>query len=129
MLLNVMPWNDVQPPCNHCLRTLWPTLPTPLEQPVCNATCGLPPHASRCKLQLLSLFPGDVAIGRTADVRMIGTDLVSSMVAGWLYDIPYHSDIVRFHKPMRMMPIPSALHWNLYGSPKLTTNISMDDGH
>ena len=79
--------------------------------------------------QLLSLFPGDVVIGKKtsvclliseADVRTIGTDLFSSGDGC----IPHHSDAVRFHKPIRMMLVQSALHWN----PKLTTNVQVDNG-
>ena len=87
--------------------------------------------------QLLSLFPGNVAISRTADinketsvcllisetdVRTIGTDLPSNRNGSILH----HSDVVRLHKPIMMMPVPSALHWN----PKMTTNVPMDNrGH
>ena len=40
--------------------------------------------------------------------------------------IPHHSDVVRLHKTIRMMPVPSALHWN----PKMTTNVTVDNaGH
>ena len=119
------------------LRALCPALPTPLEQPVFDtATCSLPPPDPQVTVfwQLLSLFPGDIAISRTADinkktsvclpisetdVRTIGTDLPTSRDGG----IPHHRYVVHLHKPIRIMPVPSALHWN----PKLTTNVPVDN--
>ena len=101
--------------------------------------CPTLPHATYLHLQvtvfcqLLSLFLGDVTISRTADinnkttvclfisetdVRTIGTDLPNSRNGC----IPHHSDVVCFHKPIWMMLVPSALHWN----PKMTTNIPVD---
>ena len=74
--------------------------------------------------QLFSMLPTDVAIGRTAnvnekagvsllvsetDVRSVGFDLPCSGDGR----IPHHYDVVRLHKPIRLMPIPPALHWNL----------------
>ena len=53
------------------------------------------------------------------DVRTIGTDLPRSRDGC----IP-HSDVVRLHKPIRMMSVPSALHWN----PKMSTNVPVDNG-
>ena len=38
--------------------------------------------------------------------------------------IPHHYDVIRLHKPIRFMPIPPALHWNL----KMPTNVPVDDG-
>ena len=32
--------------------------------------------------------------------------------------------VIRLHKPIRLMPIPPALHWNL----KMPTNVPVDDG-
>ncbi len=99
------------------------------------ATCSLPPLASYCILSTSQPVPGDVAISTTADinkktnvcllifetdVRMIGTDLPRSRNGC----IPHHSDVIRLHKPIRMMPVPSALHWN----PKMATNIPVNDG-
>ena len=67
------------------------------------------------------MLPTDVAIGRTADVnekagvsllvsetdvRSVGFDLPCS-------GIPHHYDVIRLHKPIRLMSIPPALHWNL----------------
>ena len=54
------------------------------------------------------------------DVWTIGFDLPGSGDGG----IPHHSNVIRLHKPIRMMPVPSALHWN----PKMATNISVNDG-
>ena len=115
------------------LRALRQMLPTPLEQPVFdNATCDLP--ASHCISSTSQSVSGDVVI-RTADinkktsiclvisetdVRRIGTDLPSSRDGS----IPHHSDVIRLRKPTRMMPVPSALHWN----PKMMTNIPVDNG-
>ena len=74
--------------------------------------------------QLRSMLPTDVAIGRTADVnekagvsllvsetdvRSVGFDLPCSGDGR----IPHHYDVIRLHKPIRLMPIPPALHWNL----------------
>ena len=116
------------------LRALCPELPIPREPPGFHiATCGLPPPAGR--RQLLSMLPTDVAIGRTDDVnekagvsllvsetdaRSVGFDLLGRGDGR----IPYHYDVVRLHKPIRLMPIPPALHWNL----KMPTNVPVDDG-
>ena len=54
------------------------------------------------------------------DVRTIGNNLSSSKDEC----IPHHSNVVRLHKPIMMMPVPSALHWN----PKMTTNVPVDNG-
>ena len=119
------------------LCALFPTQPKPLEQPVSDTLHVAYLHLQQVAVlcQLLSLFPDDVAISRTADinkktsvclfisetdVRTIGTDFLSSRDGR----IPYLSDVVRLHKPIRMMPVPSSLHWN----PKLPTNVSVDNG-
>ena len=132
-----MTWNNVQPPCNtrvHCAQC---------SQHHWNNQCPTLPHVAyllpqvTVLCQLLSLFSGDVAISRTADINMktticplisetdvrtIGTDLPSSRDDC----IPHHSAVIRLHKPIRMMPVPSALHWD----PKLTTNVPVDNaGH
>ena len=106
-----------------------------------NNQCPTLPHAAYLDpqvtvfRQLLSLFPGNVVINRTADinkktsvclpisetdVRTIGTDLPSSKDGC----ISHHRDVARLHKPIRMMPVPFALHWN----PKMTTNVPVDNG-
>ena len=54
------------------------------------------------------------------DVRTIGNNLPSSKDDC----IPHHSNVVRLHKPIMMMPVPSALHWK----PKMTTNVPEDNG-
>ena len=69
------------------------------------------------------MFLANVAISRTADinkktsvslpisetdVRTIGFDLAGSGDGG----ISHHSNVIRLHKPIRMMPVPSALHCN-----------------
>ena len=38
--------------------------------------------------------------------------------------VPPYSDVVRLHHPIRMMPVPYALHWN----PSMTTNVLVDNG-
>ena len=38
--------------------------------------------------------------------------------------VPHHHDGVCLHKPIRLMPVPPALHWNL----KMATNVPVDDG-
>ena len=85
--------------------------------------------------QLLSMLPTDVAIGRAADVnekagvsllvsetdvRSVGFDLLCSGDGR----IPLHYDDIRLHKPIRLMPIPPPLHWNL----KKPINVPVDDG-
>ena len=52
-------------------------------------------------------------------VWTIGFDLLGSGDGG----IP-HSNVIRLHEPIRMMPVPSALHWN----PKMVANIPVNDG-
>ena len=54
------------------------------------------------------------------DVRSVGFDLPCSGDGR----IPHHYDVIRLHKPIRLMPIPPALHWNL----KMPTNVPVDDG-
>ena len=108
-----------------------------------NHQCCTMPHAAYLHLQvavlrqLLSMFLANVAISRTADINKktsvcllisetevwtIGFDLPCSGDGG----IPHHSNVICLHKPIRMMPVPSALHWN----PKMTTNIPVNnEGH
>ena len=84
---------------------------------------------------LLSMSLANVVISRTADINKktsvcllisetdvwtIGFDLLGSGDGG----ISHHSNVIRLHKPIRMMPVPSALHWN----PKMATNIPVNDG-
>ena len=40
------------------------------------------------------------------DVCRIGFNVLGSGDGG----IPHHSNVIRLHKPIRMMPVPSALH-------------------
>ena len=81
------------------------------------------------------MLPTDVAICRTADVNeQAGVSLLVSEtdVRSVGFDLPcsgdgrtpHHYDVIRLHKPIRLMPIPPALHWNL----KMTTNVPVDDG-
>ena len=82
--------------------------------------------------QLLSMLPTDVAIGRTADINeMAGVSLLVSEtnVRSVGFDLPCRGDgrIPHYHglhKPIRLMPVPPALHWNL----KMPTNVPVDDG-
>ena len=77
------------------------------------------------------MFLANVAISRTADINKktslclsisetdvwtIGFDLLGSGDGG----IPHHSNVIRLHKPIRTMPVPSALHCN----PKMATKIN-----
>ena len=133
-----MTWNNVQPRCKntcvHCAQS---------SQDHRNHQCPTMPHAVYLHLQvavlrqLLGMFLTNVTISRTADINKktsvcllisetdvwtIGFDLSCSEDGG----IPHHSNVIRLHKPIRMMPVPSALHWN----PKMATNISVnDEGH
>ena len=130
-----MTWNNVQPPCNtlgHCAQS---------SQHHRNHQCSTMPHAAYLHsqvavlCQLLSMFLANVAISRTADINKktsvclpisetdvwtISFDLPSSGDSG----IPHHSNVIRFQKPIRMMPVPSALHWN----PKMATNVPVNGG-
>ena len=130
-----MTWNNVQPPCNTCVHC------AQSSQDHRNHQCSTMPHAAYLHSQvavlrqLLSMFLANVAISRTADINKktsvclpisetdvwtIGFDLPGSGDG----DIPHHSNVIRLHKPIRMMPVPSAFYWN----PKMTTNIPVNDG-
>ena len=130
-----MTWNNVQPPCNTCVHC------AQSSQDHQNHQCSTMPHAAclhsqvAVLRQLLSMFLANVAISRTADINKktsvcllisetdvwtIGFDLLGIGDGG----IPHHSNVIRLHKPIRMMPIPSALHCN----PKMVTNIRVNDG-
>ena len=130
-----MTWNNVQPPCNTCVHC------AQSSQYHGNHLGSTLPHAAYLHPQvailgqLLSMLPTNVAIGRTADVnekagvsllvsetdvRSVGFDLPCSGDGR----IPHHYDVIRLHKPIRLMPIPPALHWNL----KMPTNVPVDDG-
>ena len=130
-----MTWNNVQSPCNTCVHC------AQSSQDHLNHRCSTMPHAAYLHsqvavlCQLLSMFLANVAISRTADINKktsvclpisetdvwtIGFDLPGSGEGG----IPHHSNVIRLYKPSRMMPVPSALHWN----PKMATNIPVNDG-
>ena len=130
-----MTWNNVQPPCNTCVHC------AQSSQDHRNHQCSTMLHAAYLHsqvavlCQLLSMFLANVAISRTADINKktsvclpicetdvwaIGFDLPGSEDGG----IPHHSNVIRLHKSIRMMPVPSALHWN----PKMATNIPLNDG-
>ena len=130
-----MTWNNVQPPCNTCVHC------AQSSQDHRNHQCSTMTHAAYLHSQvavlrqLLSMFLANVAISRTADINKktsvcllisetdvwtIGFDLPGSGDGG----IPHHSNVIRLHKPIRMMPVPSALHWN----PKMATNFPVNDG-
>ena len=123
------------PACNSCVHC------AQSSQDHRNHQCSTMPHAAYLHSQvavlrqLLSKFLANVAISRTADINKktsvclpisdtdvwtIGFDLPGSGDDG----IPHHSNVIRLHKPIRMMPVASALHWN----PKIATNISVNDG-
>ena len=116
-----MTWNNVQPPCNTCVHC------AQSSQYHGNHLGWTLPHAAYLHPQvailgqLLRMLPTDVAIGRTADVnekagvsllvsetdvRSVGFDLPCSGDGR----IPHHYDVIRLHKPIRLMPIPPALH-------------------
>ena len=118
-----MTWNNVQPSCNTCVHC------AQSSQDHRNHQCSTMPHAAYLHSQvavlrqLLSMFLANVAISRTADINKktsvclpisetdvwtIGFDVLGSGDGG----IPHHSNVIRLHKPIRMMPVPSALHWN-----------------
>ena len=130
-----MTWNNVQPPCDTCVHC------AQSSQDHWNHQCLTMPHEAYLHSQvavlrqLLSMFLANVAISRTADINKktsvcllisetdvwtIGFDLLGSGDGG----IPHHSNVIRLHKPMRVMLVPSALHWN----PKMATNILVNDG-
>ena len=81
------------------------------------------------------MFLADVTISRKADINKktsgcllisetnvwtIGFDILGSGDGG----IPHHSNVIRLRKPIRIMPVPSGLHWNT----KMATNIPVNDG-
>ena len=81
------------------------------------------------------MLPTDVAIGRTADINeKAGVSLLVSETDVWSvgFDlpcsgdgcIPHHHDVICLHKPIRLMLVPPALHWNL----KMPTNVPVNDG-
>ena len=84
--------------------------------------------------QFLSMLPTDDTIGRTADiskktgvslpvsqtdVRSVGFDLPCSGDGC----IPQNKDVVHLHKPIRLMPVPLALHCNI----KMPTIVPVND--
>ena len=71
--------------------------------------------------QLLSMFPANDVISRTADINKKATVcLLISETDVWRIDfdlpgsrdggISHHSNVIRLHKPIKMMPVLSALH-------------------
>ena len=115
-----MTWNNVQPPCNTCVHC------AQSSQDHRNHQCSTIPHVAyfhsqvAVLRQLLSMFLANFAISRTADinkttsvcllisetdVRTIDFDLPCSGDGG----IPHHSNVIRLHKPIRMMPVPLVL--------------------
>ena len=115
-----MTWNNVQPLCNTCVHC---------AQSSQDHQCSTMPLAACLQSQvtvlrqLLSMFLANVAVSRTADINKktsvcllisetdvwtIGFDLPCSGDGG----IPHHSNVIRLHNPIRMMLVPSALHWN-----------------
>ena len=81
------------------------------------------------------MFLANVDISRTADInKKASVCLLISETDVWTigFDLPgsgdggisHHSNVIRLHKSIRMMPVPSALHWN----PKMATNIPVNDG-
>ena len=132
-----MTWNNVQPPCNTCVHC---AQSSPDQR---NHQCSKMLHAAYLHSQvavlhqLLSMFFANVAISRTADInKKTSVCFHISETDGWTISfdiagsgnggIPHHSNVIRLQKPIRMMPVPSALHWSL----KMTTNIPVnDEGH
>ena len=117
------------------LRALCPKLPRPPELLWSDiATCGLPPPSRRTLPTSPHASYTDVAIVRTADInKKTGISLFVSETNIWSVGFhlpcsgdgrgPHHHDVVRLHKPIRLIPVPPALHWNL----KMPTNIPVDD--
>ena len=70
--------------------------------------------------QLISMRRQVLAFLSLRHVRSVGFDLPCSDDGR----IPYHHDVVRLHKPIRLMPVPPGLHCNL----KMLTNVPVDDG-
>ncbi len=108
--------------CMHCAQS---------SQDHRNHQCSTMPHAAYLHSQvavlrqLLSMFLANVAISRTADINKkisvcllisetdvwtIGFDLPCSGDGG----IPHHSNVIRLHKPIRMMPVPLVLLYYYY---------------
>ena len=117
--------------CVHCAQS---------SQDHRNHQCSTMPHAAYLHSQvavlrqLLNMFLANVAISRTADIKKTSVCLLIFLTDVWTigFDVPcsgdggvpHHSNVIRLHKPIRMMPVPSALHWN----PKMATNIPVNDG-
>ena len=110
------------------LRALCPELPIPRKPPGSDiATCGLSPTASRhtlpssqhasyqcCYWQVLAFLSLRQMSSRLA---LMGFDLFAvGMVVSYI--------TIRLHKPIRLMQVPPALHWNL----KMPTTVTVDDG-
>ena len=81
---------------------------------------------SRCFLttlpssgQLMPLRKQVLAFLSLRHIRSVGCDLPCSGDGR----IPYYHDVVRLHKPIRLMPVPLALHWNL----EMPKNVPVDD--
>ena len=130
-----MTWNNVQPLCNTCMHC------AQSSQDHRNHQCSTMPHPAYLHSQvtvlrqLLSMFLANVTISTTADIsKKTSVCLLISETDVWTigFDapgngdggIPHHSNVICLHKPIRMMPVPSALHWNR----KMATNIPVNDG-
>ena len=83
------------------------------------------------------MLPTYVAISRTADVtEKAGISLLVSVSETDVQSVghdfpcsrerrtPQHHDVVPLHKPITLMPVPLALHWNL----KMPKNVLVDAG-
>ena len=130
-----MTWNNVQPLCNTCVHC------AQSSQDHRNHQCSTMPHPAYLHSQvavlrqLLSMFLANVTISTTADIsKKTSVCLLISETDVWTigFDapgngdggIPHHSNVICLHKPIRVMLVPSALHWN----PKMATNIPVNDG-
>ena len=118
------------------LHALCPELPIPRELPGFDiATWGLPPPAGRHTWPTSQRASYRRCHRKEADVNeKAGVSLLVSETevrsVGFVLPcsgdgrIPHHYNVIRLHKPIRLMPIPPALHWNL----KMPTNVPVDDG-
>ena len=81
--------------------------------------------------QILSMLPANIAIGRTAGINkktrvsllVSETDVRYDLPCSGDGCIPHHYDVAHLCKPIRLMPVPPALCWNL----KMPINVPVDD--
>ena len=107
-------WNNVQPPnntCVHCAQS---------SQYHRSHMGPILPHAAYLHLRKSPY------LANFSRVRQMSSwlALIFLTVGMVISHITTMSSVSRIHKPIRLMPVPPVLHWNL----KLPTNVPVDDG-